>query len=59
MQNKLERLIELRKQQATTQVEIDELVAELSGIIKPVKKRAKKETKKEVVAKSKMPDATI
>jgi hypothetical protein len=44
MENKLERLIELRKLQETTQVEIDQLVTELSGIISPKKKRAKKET---------------
>jgi len=59
MQNKLERLIELRKQQETTQLEIDQLVTELSGIIKTRKKRAKKEPVKEVGAKPKMPVAVI
>ena len=59
MQNKLERLIELRKQQENTQVEIDQLVTELSGIIQPRKKRAKKEPVKEVGAKPKMPVAVI
>lgn len=44
MENKLARLIELRKLQATNQIEIDQLVTELSGIIQPKKKRAKKET---------------
>lgn len=44
MEGKLQRLMELRKQQQTTQVEIDQLVTELSAIISPKKKRAKKET---------------
>jgi hypothetical protein len=63
MQNKFDRLIELRKQQETTQSEIDALVAELSGIIKPVKKRNKKENTKEAPVKepvrTKVPDPTI
>ena len=61
MEQKLQRLIELRKLQATNQTEIDNLVAELSNLIKPVKKRGKKEKEpvKEVVAKPKMPTATI
>ena len=44
MEHKLQRLMELRKLQQTNQTEIDQLVAELSSIIKPTKKRAKKET---------------
>lgn len=42
MEHKLARLIELRKLQATNQLEIDQLVTELSSIISPKKKRAKK-----------------
>jgi hypothetical protein len=61
MEQKLQRLIELRKLQATNQTEIDQLVAELSSLIKPVKKRTKKEKEpvKEVGAKPKMPVAAI
>lgn len=44
MEQKLQRLIELRKLQQTNQTEIDQLVTELSSIISPKKKRAKKET---------------
>jgi hypothetical protein len=44
VEHKLARLIELRKLQQAQQTEIDQLVAELSSIIKPTKKRAKKET---------------
>jgi hypothetical protein len=33
----------VRKLQETTRLEIDQLVTELSGIIQPKKKRAKKE----------------
>ena len=58
MEQKLHRLIELRKLQQTNQTEIDQLVAELSSLIKPVKKRGKKEHVKEV-GKPKMPTATI
>lgn len=43
MEHKLERLIELRKMQQANQTEIDQLVTELSGIISPKKRRAKKE----------------
>ena len=59
MEQKFARLIELRKQQETTKKEIDELVAELSGIIQPRKKRTKKEPVKEVGAKPKIPTATL
>jgi hypothetical protein len=59
MEQKLQRLIELRKLQQTNQTEIDQLVAELSSIIQPKKKRAKKEPVKEVGAKPKMPVAVI
>jgi hypothetical protein len=61
MEQKLQRLIELRKLQATNQTEIDHLVAELSSLIKPVKNRTKKEKEpvKEVAAKPKMPVAAI
>jgi hypothetical protein len=59
LERKLQRLIELRKLQQTNQIEIDELVAELSSLIKPVKKRAKKEPVKEVGAKPKMPTAAF
>jgi hypothetical protein len=58
MEQKLQRLIELRKLQQTNQIEIDHLVAELSNIIKPTKKRAKKEPVKEV-AKPKLTAATL
>ena len=58
MEQKLQRLIELRKLQASNQTEIDQLVAELSSLIKPVKKRGKKEPVKDV-GKPKMPTATI
>jgi hypothetical protein len=44
VEQKLQRLIELRKLQQSNQAEIDQLVAELSSIISPKKKRAKKET---------------
>jgi hypothetical protein len=43
VEHKLQRLIELRKLQQTQQMEIDQLVAELSNVISPKKKRAKKE----------------
>jgi hypothetical protein len=43
LEHKLQRLIELRKLQQNNQTEIDQLVAELSSIIQPKKKRAKKE----------------
>ena len=59
MEQKLQRLIELRKLQASNQIEIDQLVAELSSIIQPKKKRAKKEPVKEVGAKPRMPNAVI
>jgi hypothetical protein len=59
MEQKLQRLIELRKLQATNQIEIDQLVAELSSLIKPVKKRTKKEPVKEVAAKPKLTAATL
>jgi hypothetical protein len=59
MEQKLHRLIELRKLQHTQQTEIDQLVAELSNIIKPTKKRTKKEPVKEVGAKPKIPTATL
>ena len=59
MEQKLQRLIELRKLQHTQQTEIDQLVAELSSIIQPKKKRTKKEPVKEVGAKPKMPVAVI
>jgi hypothetical protein len=59
MEQKLQRLIELRKLQAAHQIEIDQLVTELSSLIKPVKKRAKKEPVKEVGTKPKMPMAGI
>jgi hypothetical protein len=42
LQNKLERLLDLRKLQETTEAEIRLPVAELSGIIQP-KKRKRKE----------------
>jgi hypothetical protein len=58
MEQKLQRLIELRKLQHTQQTEIDQLVAELSSIIKPTKKRAKKEPVKEI-AKPKLTAATL
>jgi hypothetical protein len=50
VEHKLARLIELRKLQTTTQLEIDQLVTELSSIINPKKKRTKK-TEKLPVAK--------
>jgi hypothetical protein len=59
VEQKLQRLIELRKLQASNQIEIDQLVAELSSIIQPKKKRAKKEPVKEVGAKPRMPNAVI
>ena len=59
MEQKLQRLIELRKLQQNNQTEIDQLVAELSNIIKPTKKRGKKEPVKEVGTKPKMPLAVI
>jgi len=59
MEQKLHRLIELRKLQQTNQAEIDQLVAELSSIIQPKKKRAKNEPVKEVGAKPRMPNAVI
>jgi hypothetical protein len=43
VEHKLARLIELRKLQATNQLEIDQLVTELSSIIQPKKKRTKKD----------------
>jgi hypothetical protein len=58
VEQKLHRLIELRKLQQTNQTEIDQLVAELSSIIQPKKKRAKKEPVKEV-GKPKIPTATL
>jgi hypothetical protein len=59
MEQKLHRLIELRKLQQTNQTEIDQLVAELSSIIQPKKKRTKKEPAKEVGAKPKIPTAML
>ena len=59
MEQKLHRLIELRKLQQANQTKIDQLVAELSSIIQPKKKRAKKEFVKEVGAKPKMPLVVI
>jgi hypothetical protein len=41
MENKLEKLIELRKLQETTEAEIGRLVSELSGIIHPKKRKQK------------------
>jgi hypothetical protein len=43
MENKLERLLELRKLQEKTETEIGQLVTELSSIIQP-KKRKRKES---------------
>ena len=60
MEQKLQRLIELRKLQASNQTEIDQLVAELSSLIKPKKwTKKEKEPVKEVGAKPKMPVAVI
>ena len=60
MEQKLQRLIELRKLQQNNQTEIDQLVAELSNIIRPTKKRAKKEKEPvKEVSKPKMPLAVI
>ena len=39
MENKLERLLELRKLQEKTETEIGLLVTELSGIIQPKKRK--------------------
>jgi hypothetical protein len=41
VENKLERLLELRKLQEATEAEIGQLVAELSGIIQPRKRKRK------------------
>ena len=55
MEHKLQRLIELRAQQEKTNVEIAQLVTELTGIIQPRKRKKKTETKTETPKTEKLP----
>jgi hypothetical protein len=43
MDNKLEKLAALRKQKESIENQINDLIAELTGIIKPVRKRKAKQ----------------